>query len=294
MSPIPPAAPPSIPFDTVDAAMNSARVRFNDTPLALSGNLLADTQPYAQTIYNNAWRTFQRDLAEFGDPACTEETILTALPVVASIDPATQYYISQQYVFDGQNFFSAPYVPLLPQDLICPLHLKERLAGTQQLFTPMWPCDNGVPLSPKTTYMRWWEWRSAGPGNGLAIYMTGATVSRDIWMRYASFLPDAVDNSPTASAPWYQQPLPMLRCSDILADYILAEFAFSRGSDQAKAIANCFWSDGKAKTRQYVNSTTMKIRQRINHRRRPYAQYRHQGWAWWIFIGVVILMQGMI
>ena len=275
--PIPPAPPPSIPFDLVDAAMNTARVRMNDTPLALTGNLLADTQPYAQTIYNDGWRTFQRDLAEYGDPACTEEVILPALQVVASIDPATMFYVSQQYVFDGQNYYTTPYASVLPQDLICPLHLKERLAGSQQLFTPMWPCDNGVPLVPKTTYLRYWEWRSAGPGNGLAIFMPGATISRDVWMRYASYLPDAVDDSPIADTPWNQQPLPMLRCSDIVADYVAAEFAFSRGSEQAKAVANSFWADGKAKMRSYVNSTTMKIRQRINHRRRPYSAYRHQG-----------------
>jgi hypothetical protein len=73
----------------------------------------------------------------------------------------------------------------------------------------------------------------------------------------------------------------MLRCSDILGDYIAAEFAFSRGSEQAKAIANSFWADGKAKMRSYVNSTTTKIRQRINHRRRSYAFGRHLGWNYW-------------
>jgi hypothetical protein len=279
--PIPPPSAPTVPFDIVDSAMNFARVRLNDCPLNLSGNLLASTQPYAQTIYNGAWRNFQRDLADFGDPANTQEMILTLLPVVANIDPATQYYISQQWVFDGQNFQTTPYVPLLPQDLICPLHLKERLGSSQQLFTPMWPCDNGLPIVPKTTYLRYWEWRSAGIGNGNAIFMPGATVPRDVWIRYASYLPDAVANSPLADTPWYQQPLPMLHCSDILADYVTAEYAFSRGSEQAKAVANSFWSDGKSKMRSYVNSTTMKIRQRINHRRRPYSAYRHQGWAWW-------------
>ena len=278
--PIPPPTP-TIPFDTVDTAMNTARARLNDCPLALSGNLLADVQPYTQTIYNDAWRTFQRDLAEFGDPANTQETILLSMPVVSSIDPATMYYVSQAFVFDGVSFYSSPTVSLLPQDLICPLHLKERLANSQQLFSPMWPCDNGIPLIPKTTYERYWEWRSAGLGNGNAIFMTGATVQRDIWLRYASYLPDAIDNSPLISTPWYLQMIPMLRVSDIVADYVAAEFAFSRGSEQAKAIANSFWSDGKAKMRQYVNGTTMKIRQRINHRRRPYAAYRHQGWAWW-------------
>ena len=278
MSPLPPPTP-TVPFDTVEAAMNTARVRLNDCPLALSGNLLADSQPYSQTFYNNAWRTFQRDLADYGDPANTNEFLSQSLPVVASLDPATQVYLGQAAYFDGVSYWVPPSVNLLPQDCIIPLHVWERLGGTIQPFTKrVEPCDNGLPLGVKTTYLNYWEWRSAGPGNGNAIFMPGATVPRDIYVRYASFLPDAVTVGPTA---WYSQPIPMLRVSDIVADYVAAEFAFSRGSDQAKAAANSFWADGKAKMRSYVNSTTNKLRQRINHRRRSYAAGKHQGWNIW-------------
>ena len=278
-----PAPPPTptVPFDTVDWAMNSARTKINDCPLALSGNLLADTQPYAQQFAIDAWRQFQRDLAEYGDPACTVEFISPSLPAVANIDPYTQVYLGQADYFDGQNYWVPPNVNLLPSDCIIPLHMKERLGGTTQLFTDMIPCDNGLPGGPKTTILRYWEWRSAGAGNGNAIFMPGATVTRDLWVRYASFLPDFATNSPLDSTPWYNQPIPMLRVADILGFYIAAAFAFSRGSDQAKAAANSFWSEGKAAARAYVNSTTMKLRQRINHRRRPYSAYRHAGWAWW-------------
>jgi hypothetical protein len=278
--PVPPPTP-SVPFDLVDDAMDAARVRLNDCPLALSGNLLADTQPYAQQIYNDAWREFQRDLSQYGDPAQTSEFVTYSLPVVANLDPSVQVYLGQAAYFDGTSYWDPPTVNLIPQDCICPLHIKERLGGTIQLFSPMVPCDNGLPGGPKTTYLRYWEWRSAGPGNGNAIFMPGATVPRDLWIRYAAFLPDAQDNLPLQLTPWYGQPIPILRVSDILAYYIAAEFAFSRGSDQARAVANSFWASGKEQMRNYVNSTTMKLRQRINHRRRPYSGYRHQGWAWW-------------
>jgi hypothetical protein len=278
LSPLPPPTP-VVPFDTVDAAMNTARVRLNDCPLALSGNLLANSQPYAQTIYNDGWRGFQRDLADYGDPANTNEFLSQLLPVVANLDPAKQVYLGQAAYFDGQNFWYPPSVNLLPTDCIMPLHIFERMGGTIQPFTNrVEPCDNGLPLGPKTTYLKYWEWRSAGPGNGNAIWMPGATVPRDVYIRYASFLPDAVNAGPTQ---WYQQPIPMMRVSDIVADYVAAEFAFSRGSEQAKAVANSFWADGKMKMRSYVNSTTNKIRQRINHRRRSFSQGKHQGWGYW-------------
>lgn len=280
----------AIPFDTVDWAMNSARTKLNDCPLALSGNLLADTQPYAQQFANDGWRQFQRDLAQSGDPAQTIEVLLPAFPVVANIDPATQTFISQAQVFDGNSYYAPPNVSVLPADLICPLHLFERLAGTIQLLQPMIPCDNGLPHGPKTTYLRYWEWRSSGSSNGPAIFFPGATVQRDILLRYASFLPDFANDSPAPGTPWYEQVIPMLRCADVLGFYIAAAFAYSRGSEQAKAVANSFWSDGKDAMRGLLNATTLKIRQRINHRRRPYAAYRHQGWAWWIFIGVAVMV----
>lgn len=278
--PIPPPAP-VVPFDLVDSAMNTARVKINDCPLSLSGNLLADSQPYSQQFANDGWRQFQRDLAQFGDPAQTEEMLSMSLPVVANNDPWTQVYLGQAGYFDGESFWEPPVVNVLPSDLIIPLRVEERLGGSLQLFSPMWPCDNGIPRGPKTTILRWWEWRSAGPGNGNAIFMPGATVTRDVLVRYASFLTDFVNNLPLTDTPWYQQPIPIVRCADILGCYIAAAFAFSRGSDQAKAAANSFLSDGKEQMRGYVNSTTMKLRQRINHRRRPFSQGRHQGWNYW-------------
>lgn len=279
MSIPPPTA--TVPFDIVDIAMNTARVRLNDCPLALSGNLLASTQVYSQTIYNDAWREFQRDLAQYGDPAQTEEFLSPSLPPVANTDPYTSVYLGQAGYFDGQNFWTSPTVNLLPQNLICPLHIGERMGGTLNQFNEVIPCDNGIPKRPKTTYLSQWEWRSAGPGNGNAIFMPGATVPRDIYVRYASFLPDAENNNPITATPWYDQPIPILRCSDVLGYYIAAEFAYSRGSEQAKAVANSFWADGKEQMRNLVNGTTMKIRQRINHRRRSYARGRHQGWGNW-------------
>jgi hypothetical protein len=279
-----PAIPPptvTVPFDSVNDAMDSARVRLNDCPLGLSGNLLANTQPYAQAIYNDAWREFQRDLSQYGDPAQTEEFLSQNLPVVANNDPWTSVYLGQANYFDGVSFYSSPDVNLLPQNLICPIHVGERMAGTINQFTEVIPCDNGIPKCYKTSNLRWWEWRSAGSGGGNAIFMPGATVPRDIYVRFASFLPDAVDDSPVINTPWYNQPLPILRCEDILAYYICAEYAYSRGSEQAKAVANSFWADGMQAMREYVNATTMKIRQRINHRRRSYSRGRHRGWNWW-------------
>ena len=269
--PIPPPTP-TVPYDTAEMAMVYARVRLNDCPLGLVGNLLADSQPYSQTFCNLGWRRFQSDLAQAGDPAQTEEVLITGIPVVAGIDPATLVWIDQTGFWDGSSFWPPSTVSPLPQNLIQPLHLKERLAGTVQKLGAMDPCDNGLPMGPKTTYLRFWEWR------GSRIYMPGATVMRDLWVRYASFLPDI---NTVGTVQWYNQPLPILRCADVLSYYIAAEFSYSRGSEQAKKVANSFWADGKEAMRGLMNQTTMKVRQRINHRRRPYPAFRHNGWNTW-------------
>lgn len=270
-----PLPTPTNPFDTVETAMNYARVYSSDTPNGLAGNLLADSQPYAQTFYNLGWREFQVDLANFGDPANTNEVLIPSLPVVSGTDPATQVYLAQTGYFDGSNFYTSPAVNPLPQDLIIPIRLKERQGGTQQVFTDMVPCDNGLPLTPKSIFLRWWEWRSAGSGNGNAIWMPGASVQRDIFIRYASFLPDAQTTGVEPNQTfWYQQPIPMLRVAPIVGYYIAAKYDESRGGSNAVA----FLAKGKEAMRNYLNSTTMKVRQRVNHRRRPYGAGRHNGW----------------
>jgi len=280
--PLPPP-PVAIPLDTVDVAMNSARVALNDCPLALSGNLLANTQPYAQQIANNGWRAFQRDLADQGEANLTGEILIQALPPVATIDPAAAVYLNQAQYYDGAQVWTPPSVAVLPQNFMMPLKLKERLAGTQALFTDMRPVDDGLPNAPKTTYLRLWEWRAGFDRNGnqipLSIWMPGATVARDLLVRCALYAPDF---QTVGGLQWYQQPISIPRCADVLGFYIAAAFAFSRGSVQANAteVGNGFLANGKAAMRQLMNQSG-KIRQRINHRRRSYSASRHQGWSWW-------------
>jgi hypothetical protein len=297
--PILPPTGPSPAYDDADAILNLARTRLNDCPLALSGNLLSNTQPYTQTIFNGAFQHLQEDLADYGEPRLVSETVIYALPPVSGTDPATQVYINQAQYFDGQNYYFPPgqssavvtalsYLEsqsalkyqigttstpnwVLPQDMILPLRLWERQAGTQNIFTPMFQSNDGLMDCPKTGWLRTYDWRED------AIYMPGALIARDIRLRYAAYLADL---ETVGSVQWYQQPVPMYRCRDSLAHYVCAEFAFSRGSNQAVAVGNSFLAQGQASMRRIVNRQ-LRQKQRGNHRRRPYASGRHQGWGYW-------------
>jgi hypothetical protein len=283
--PIPPPQT-SIPYDLVDVAMNFARVALNDCPLNLSGNLLTDIQPYAQTIANLGWRMMQEDLDEAGEPAMKGEIVLHSLPAVTSVDPSTMVFLNQAEYFDGTGYWMPPAIAVLPQNFMSPRWIRERLGGTTAVFTPMEPCDDGLPGGPKTTYMRTWQWQAGfdavGSQQPLSIWMPGATVPRDLWINFAAYLPDFQNNIPIATTPWYQQPIPLYRCADALGFYIAAAFAYSRGSIQANATAqgDSFRSLGKERMRSLMNRTG-KIRQRINHRRRSYSRGKHAGWSWW-------------
>src|ERR1039458_4727384 len=97
--PVIPPPPTALPLDTADTVLNFARAALNDSILSISGNLLADSQPYTFTLLNLGFRMMQEDLADSGAPAFTNEAVLTGLPVVANTDPATQVFMSCQYFF---------------------------------------------------------------------------------------------------------------------------------------------------------------------------------------------------
>ena len=259
--PILPPPTTALPFDTADTILNLARARLNDTILSAAGNLLSDSQNYTFTLLNGGFTHLQDDLANAGSAALTNEAVLPSLPIVSSTDPATQVFMSCQYFFDGTSYYSSP---VLPFDCILPLRIWERQAGTQQIFSEIPPANDGLPDLTKTNYLRIWEWRNN------AIYMPGSLVSRDLRVRYASYLP-AIAASGTALVP-------LIRCSDALAHYVCAEFAFARGVPEATAVGNSFLAQGQAAMKRMMNREARQ-QQRGNHRRRGYSSGRHCGWG---------------
>jgi hypothetical protein len=264
--PIIPPPTPTVPFDTADTILNLARARLNDTILSAAGNLLADTQNYTFTLLNGAWRHLQEDLANAGTCALIQEVVLQGFPVVGSTDPSSQAFLNQQYYFDGQNYWIPPDVGLLPQDLILPLRIWERQTQTNQIFTQVSPTNDGLPDLVKTNRNRVYEWRNN------SIYMPGANIVVDFRIRYASYLPDIAANG-TAQVP-------ILRCSDALAHYVCAEFAYSRGSPEAVGVGNSFMGMGQAAMKRMLNREARQ-QQRGNHRKIGYSKGRHWGWGNW-------------
>src|ERR1700674_322019 len=117
---------PGPPLDSLESAVNAARVRLNDAIASIGGDILTDNQPFTLQYINNAWRRFQELLVNFGVTWLKPETIFLAVAAVTSADPGSQVYISWVNYFDGTNSDAAP---VLPQNLIAPLLLWERPAS---------------------------------------------------------------------------------------------------------------------------------------------------------------------
>jgi hypothetical protein len=243
----------SAPYDIVNTVLNTARLRLNDAIQSLGGDVLTNMQPFTQQAVNTAWRRLQAALADLGFSRSTEEIVLTGLPVVANLDPASQVCLSWTNYFDGTNYFTAP---VLPQDLILPLKLWERPSGVNATWGgPITNFLDGLPGGPKAGANFCWEWRND------AIYMPGSLCVVDLRIRYAAYLPDFITAGQT---PWYSQPVPIMRSLDAFAYFICSEVAGPRGDLDAAT----FDTKAEAAVRQLFNREAAQ-KQRVNIRRIP-------------------------
>lgn len=226
------------PYDTVTTVLNAAKIRLNDdvpTLQAISGKLLDNTQPFSQQLVNNAWRKMQQYLMELGYSGMKFEISLSNVPACTSSDPITQVSLSYAGYFDGSNQLVSP---LLPQNMVRPLDLWERVFAVGPNTAAMLEMDNivnGLPAIPKLIWNRQWEWRDD------AIYMPGATSATDLRIRFFGYFADFVDvggsagPNQTPNTPWFNQPVPVMQCLDSLVDYCCREVNISRGEEGAAA-----------------------------------------------------------
>jgi hypothetical protein len=245
-------------YQTINHVMNVAKVRLNDnieTLQPVSGKLLGNTIPFSQAVVNAAWHRVQEHLGEKGYDRLIDECIIQQFPICASTDPASQCWINWQGCFDGQNFYPQP---ALPQFFNHPLKIWERWSGLNAEFTdpPMQKILNGLPAQIKTTNLRFWEWRSD------TLFTPGSQMLEDMRIRHISFLADFDD---VGGVPWFQQVVPIMRCSDGFAWLICAEIATARGDN---ALADLYTGNGQGALDRIFN-LDVQADQQVNIRRQP-------------------------
>ncbi len=267
---MPPPPTPAI-FDTANSILNSARTRVSQEMPSLqaySGNVLDHTQATTQQFLNNAYRNFQDDLYDAGAKVMQQSVVIRDIPVTASYDPAVQNSISWFECSDGINTTSTP---VLPSDLVTPLWMSERQAGTENPFPgPDEPnmdfYVDGLPMrNPKYCFNGCWEWR------GQVIYYPGAVQSVDFLLRYRRQYPDIVD---VGNSRWFNQAVPLVRCQNPLSWWLVVEVAaFAAGREDAPrnimSLAATAELKAKDATKKYANRDVM-LDERTEAVRIPY------------------------
>lgn len=210
--------------DLVRSLVNDDMAGATNTPG--EGQILTNDSVTLQNLMNSAIRETYRDVRIMGQPTLIKDNyLLLNLPPVNSVlgvgvmNPAAQ--VSIQYVgyFDGLIMHSDF---LLPSDLLFPLEMWERAAGTNDPFGLM--RQSPAALSPRNqTYnLGEWEWRSD------EIWMHGATTYRDVRIRYIATFADLA----SSSIIWEQTYVPIQDSQEAIADKIAARYSPRLGGNQ--------------------------------------------------------------
>lgn len=278
------AVPVYIYGDTPNQILNTARIRINDLVLPsqgypggsnpgqqfseVGGGVAAPEQnpdgtliDRTQILFNSAYRKFQKYLANLGYRLLTgDNLIISSLPPNTNVDPSAQSWLSWNGFFNGTTFAATP---ALPQDFYAPLKIRERQSGQNSIFIPMRCSLDGLRnIMIRTVLNRQWEWRTNG------LYLTGATATTDLQIRYTRFLPALPDpNYFVANTPWYEQMLPVPGCLSAMAWYVAYEVLVLRAGELADAAVTAL-QNAEDEANKVFNDQA-RADQRTNCRRRP-------------------------
>lgn len=205
------------------------------------GNVFTDQflLPFAQMAY----RKINKQLANIKSATYIQDNVFLTVPKVSGADPSVQVSITDATAPPNQ----------LPTDLLVPLKLWERRAGSNDDFQEMIDLTDtgGLPSVPQGSSLVYWEWRFDG------IYFLGATQDTQIRLRY-----QAVPNDVTG-------PLASVLLRDgqnAMALLTAGGAAASRGS----ALAAGYTDQGNDALESMKDSVIQKM-QTTTRRRRPYS-----------------------
>ena len=198
---------------------------------------------------NAAYRTTQRAVAMAGSPLTRVDDVLLVVAKVPAVDDSVQVVINDATTPPNQ----------LPQNLLEPIKLWERLSGSNDAFVEMvnMTYQGGLPSRDQGQILVEWEWRSDG------IYFVGAMQDEQIRLRYRRSLDDLIDGTSTI----------LIRNSqETLAYYAAAMAANARGSPLGAT-----WEAMADDAKEKLVAAVVRQQQFSPRRRRPYGQRRGVG-----------------
>lgn len=204
----------------------------DDCIINTGGQILTNSADFTPILVNLAYRRFQQFLISLGWVRfVTQNTIIPNVPPVANADTSLNVTLS----WSGYNDGVTPHPsPVLPQDLLKPLHLAGRPTASAPNVTPFIDIDGPetgimrLPSIPKQDWNQFWIWDKD------QINMNGANAATDIRVDYLAFLP----NFTTGQFPGTQT-VPILNSEDAFSGFIAHQFSSVRGDlDGASLLQN--------------------------------------------------------
>lgn len=186
-------------------------------------------------MVNLAWRMLQQYLLQCGYVRLrVTNYIIPSLPASTNLDTIYQASLSWTGYSDG---YAAPYTGIvLPQTLIRPLKLMERVSATSPNTNQFWDMSGPeqgitrIPSIPKTYRNVIWSWDDD------QITMPGAVNTLDLRVDYASYLADFTGSGEDFPG---DQVVPILNCEDAFSGFIAYIFSQGRGDmDSGAALAS--------------------------------------------------------
>jgi len=205
------------------------------------GNLFTDTVllPYL----NSAYRKMQRAIGNAGGGGFIQDDALLVVTAVAQTDTSLQVSITDATAPPNQ----------LPTDLLVPLKIWERPAGSTQEFDEMVDLTRhgGLPSRAQNVTLSVWEGRADG------LWFLGATQDTQIRLRYLKAYPDFTDAT---------SPVLVRNAQEALAYATSAGAAWARGSPLAEK-----WDDAASDAIEDLIVAVVRREQQSGRRRRPFS-----------------------
>lgn len=243
-------------FDSAEYVLNQTRAISNDVMESNAGDILTDDWAPTWTYLNIAQRMCQEYLSTNGVETNLSEVVLSNLTPVQNSDPATQVWLSQSGYFDGADNHATP---ALPANMILPLRVWTRFAGTQNPFVQVTPAQDGIDgFALQTPSPEVYDWRAN------LIVFPGFTQAADLRIRFVAYFQDLT--GPTSVVPYS-------RMSVALAYMTAYVFASARGDQQAAVLKQDAYDQLDS-----IISSSIRKRQRRGVSRRPYGGFSRGGW----------------
>jgi hypothetical protein len=274
--PIPTFLPSSV-FWNVGDVLNFARMLVNDMQGSVQGQELADNNPYTIWLLNLAYSNLQSELEDTNVEAVTKAQAVVG-PLVpsplAGVDPSAQVQLG----FDG--YWNAdPNNPTdgsvaLPGDLLQPLQIEERPAGSNQPFVPMNQVHGILPSrwSLGSAFVRFGVWQFRKSDTAVAIYMPAASMANELRINYVPSLDLFTRNE---DGSWPQ--IPLARAGEALAYGVAAMWTGIRGA------ANAAWLAAQYKEKVTILSNKSAKRDNTGFQRPQgygFGRNPRRGWYW--------------